>query len=115
MKMPLGEERHYRVLLSPVVSEKATALSEGSLGCGQSFVFNVARDATKPQVSAAVEKAFAVKVDSVRIQNLKGKARNMRHRGGGNRRGRRPLQRRAMVRLAEGHDIDFLKLGGGAA
>lgn len=115
MKSTRSQEMHYRILQTPVVTEKATALSEGVLGCGQAFVFNTSADATKTQVKAAVEHIFAVKVVDVRMQNLKGKPRNMRHRHGGNRKGRRPMQRRAIVRLAEGHDIDFLKLDGASS
>lgn len=115
MKITRSEESHYRVLQSPVVTEKATGMAEGMLGCGTSIIFNVASGATKAQIRAAVEYVFEVKVINVRTANLKGKPRNMRHRTGGNRFGKRPLQRRAYVRLAKGQDLDFLKLGGGNA
>ena len=54
------DPRHYDVIVSPVITEKATAASEQN-----KVVFKVARTATKPQIKAAVEKLFNVKVKSV--------------------------------------------------
>ena len=96
-----------RVLLGPVVTEKSTTLSEGIDDVGVSYVFNVARDATKPQIKRAVERVFEVSVTGVRVHNVKGKKRNLRHRGGGVRKGRKAGIRRAFVRLADGDNIDF--------
>ncbi len=94
----MNQERIYKVLLGPHVSEKATVVADKD---GQ-FVFRVAPDATKPEIKAAVEQLFEVKVRNVQVLNIKGKtkrtARGM---------GKRNDVRKAYVRLADGHDIDF--------
>ena len=64
------DPRHYDVIVSPVITEKATAASEQN-----KVVFKVARTATKPQIKAAVEKLFKVKVADVRVLNNEGKLR----------------------------------------
>ncbi len=91
-------ERLYKVLVAPQISEKATWVAEKH---GQ-YVFRVAPDATKPEIKAAVEALFEVKVKSVQTVNIKGKtkrtARGM---------GKRNDVRKAYVRLVEGQDIDF--------
>jgi large subunit ribosomal protein L23 len=93
----MNQERIYKVLLGPHISEKATVAADN----GQ-FVFRVAPDATKPEIKAAVEQLFEVKVSNVQVLNQKGKtkrtARGM---------GKRNDVRKAYVRLADGHDIDF--------
>ena len=66
--MTTTDPRHYDVILSPVITEKATTASEHS-----QVVFKVARDATKPQIKEAVEKLFDVKVKSVNTHIRKGK------------------------------------------
>ena len=107
MKTAYAAESPYKVLIAPVVTEKSTTLSEG-LGSGvPSYVFNVAPGATKPQIRKAIEDVFSVTVENVRVSNLKGKPRSLRHRTGGKRKGRKPTLRRAYVRLAEGDNIDF--------
>ncbi len=113
MKTTFVNEIPYKVLLSPVVTEKSTTLGEGVDGNGIAYVFNVASDATKIQIKQAIEQIFSVKVENVRVHNLKGKPRNLRHRHGGSRRGRKPTQRRAFVSLKEGFDIDFWKISQG--
>lgn len=98
----MNPERIYKVLLGPHISEKATIVAEGS----QQVVFRVAKDATKPEIKAAVEKLFNVKVESVNVLNTKGKTkRTMRGMG------KRSDVRKAYVRLADGSDIDFLAAG----
>ncbi|MBN8964851.1 MAG: 50S ribosomal protein L23 [Rhizobiales bacterium] len=94
--MSTTDPRHYDVLLSPVVTEKATAASEHN-----KVVFKVARTATKPQIKEAVEKLFDVKVKSVNTLVRKGKVRMFKGRAG-------ELQdtKRAVVTLQEGHHID---------
>ena len=67
------DPRHYDVILSPVITEKATALSEHN-----KVVFRVRKDATKPQIKAAVEKLFDVKVTSVNTLVTKGKVKMFR-------------------------------------
>ncbi|PIE40005.1 MAG: 50S ribosomal protein L23 [Gammaproteobacteria bacterium] len=94
----MNQERLYKVLLGPHISEKASLSAE----VGQ-VVFRIAPDATKTEVKAAVEQLFDVKVDSVSVLNQKGKVkRTVRGLG------KRKTIRKAYVRLAEGQDIDFL-------
>ncbi|EAT11914.1 50S ribosomal protein L23 [Bermanella marisrubri] len=94
----MSQERIFKVLLGPHISEKATVVADRD---GQ-FVFRVAPDATKPEIKKAVEQLFEVKVRNVQVVNIKGKtkrtARGM---------GQRNDLRKAYVRLADGHDIDF--------
>ncbi|MFT6153015.1 MAG: large subunit ribosomal protein L23 [Crocinitomicaceae bacterium] len=94
----MNQERIYKVLLGPHISEKATVVADRD---GQ-FVFRVAPDATKPEIKAAVEFLFEVKVRNVQVLNIKGKTKRTA-RGIGKRNG----LRKAYVRLADGHDIDF--------
>ena len=94
----MNQERIYKVLLGPHVSEKASMVAES----GQ-VVFRVAPDATKPEIKKAVEQLFDVKVEGVQVLNRKGKLkRTMRGVG------KKKDIRKAYVRLAEGQDIDFL-------
>ena len=94
----MNQERIYKVLLGPHISEKATVVADKS---GQ-FVFRVAPDATKPEIKTAVEQLFEVKVRSVQVLNIKGKTKRTA-RGVG----KRNDVRKGYVRLADGHDIDF--------
>ena len=87
---------HYDVILSPVITEKATALSEN----GQ-VVFAVSRTATKPEIKAAVEALFGVKVEAVNTLVRKGKTKRFR-----GVKGRQSDRKHAIVRLAEGQSID---------
>ncbi len=91
-------ERIYKVLLAPHVSEKATRVADKN----SQYVFRVAPDATKPEIKAAVEALFEVKVQSVQTVNIKGKTKRTA-RGIG----KRNDIRKAYVRLADGQDIDF--------
>lgn len=86
----------YDVIVTPVITEKATMASEHN-----KVVFNVARDATKPQIKAAVEQLFEVKVKSVNTLNRKGKVKRFR-----GIRGRRQDVKKAVVTLEEGQSID---------
>ncbi|MDG5500862.1 50S ribosomal protein L23 [Marinobacter sp. BGYM27] len=94
----MNQERIYKVLLGPHVSEKASLVAESN-----QVVFRVAPDATKPEVKRAVEQLFNVKVEGVQILNRKGKLKRT-VRGFG----KRDDIRKAYVRLAEGQDIDFV-------
>ena len=67
------DPRHYDVIVSPVITEKATILSEQN-----KVVFKVRKDATKPQIKAAVEKLFDVKVKAVNTLVRKGKQRRFK-------------------------------------
>ena len=90
------DPRHYDVIVSPVITEKATALSEQN-----KVVFKVRPDATKPQIKEAVEKLFDVKVKSVNTLVTKGKVKMFR-----GMRGQRSDVKKAVVTLAEGQTID---------
>ena len=88
--------RHYDVVLSPVITEKSTLLSEHN-----AVVFRVANDATKPSIKAAVEALFNVSVTKVNTLNVKGKTKKWKGR---------PYTRsdvkKAVVTLAPGQSID---------
>lgn len=89
-------EKHFDILVSPVITEKATLLSGNN-----QVVFNVAPGATKPEIKAAVEALFKVKVKSVNTIVRKGKFRRFR--------GRAALLsdvKKAVVTLADGQSID---------
>ena len=94
----MNRERMYDVILAPVVTEKSTAISDRH---GQ-LTFRVARDATKPEIKAAVEGLFGVKVERVNTLNQQGKVKKFR-----GVRGKRAAYKKAMVTLAEGQSIDF--------
>jgi large subunit ribosomal protein L23 len=89
------------VIIGPVVSEKSYALMETGV-----YTFNVRTDATKPQVRAAVEEIFGVKVQKVNTLNRQGKRKR-------NRKtftyGKRPDTKRAIVTLATGEQIDLFQ------
>lgn len=99
----MNQERVYKVLLAPHVSEKAAINAELS----QQHTFRVALDATKLEVKKAVEQLFSVQVESVRMIRVKGKSKRFQQRLG-----RRSDWKKAVVRLAEGHDIDYASMGG---
>ena len=84
--------RHYDTILSPVITEKATLLSEQG-----KVVFRVADDATKDEIAAAVEELFKVKVEEVRLFNVRGKMKRL-----GRWAGKRRDWRKAYVRLKAG-------------
>lgn len=86
----------FDVIVSPVITEKATVLSEQN-----KVVFKVAKTATKPQIKLAVEKLFDVKVESVNTLVRKGKEKRFR-----GTLGRQSDVKKAVVTLAEGHTID---------
>jgi large subunit ribosomal protein L23 len=86
------------VVLAPVVSEKSTFVADKN----RQYVFRVADRATKPEIKAAVELMFKIKVDSVTVLNVKGKKRRF-----GRIEGRRRNWKKAYVRLAEGQEINF--------
>jgi large subunit ribosomal protein L23 len=88
----------YDVIKSPAITEKATMLSANN-----QVVFNVARDATKTQIKAAVEKLFGVKVEAVNTLVRKGKFKRFK--------GRAAMQsdvKKAVVTLVEGQSIDVM-------
>jgi large subunit ribosomal protein L23 len=94
--MSTPDPRHYDLILSPVITEKATIASEHN-----QVMFKVAKHATKPQIKEAVEKLFDVKVKSVNTHVRKGKIKAFKGRIG-----EQPHVKRAIVTLEEGHRID---------
>ena len=94
--MTTNDPRYYDLILSPVITEKATMASEHS-----KVMFKVARHATKPQIKEAVEKLFDVKVKSVNTHVRKGKVKAVRGSVG-----EQSDVKRAIVTLEEGHRID---------
>jgi large subunit ribosomal protein L23 len=92
----LSREEMYRIIRAPVITEKATAVSEHN-----QVVFRVALDADKRQIKAAVEGLFQVKVDAVNTIRVEGKTKRVRGRPG-----RRSDFKKAIVTLAEGARID---------
>jgi large subunit ribosomal protein L23 len=91
----------HRVILRPLITEKATRLKEAS----GTVCFEVARDANKIQIARAVTALFGVKVADVRVANRQGKWKRM-----GRYLGRRKAWKKAYVRLAEGEKpIEFFE------
>ena len=93
-----NDHRLMQVLLAPVVSEKATLVAEKN----EQVVFEVAPDANKIEVKAAVELLFKVEVASVQVVNQKGKAKRF-----GRFMGRRDHVKKAYVALKPGQEINF--------
>ena len=93
----MSREAMFEVVRNPVITEKATALSEKN-----QVVFRVAIDATKPEIKAAVEGLFGVKVEAVNTLVQKGKTKRFRGRPG-----QRSDMKKAYVQLAEGQSIDM--------
>ena len=93
------QERLTQLLLGPHVSEKATALADGS----NQVVFKVRLDATKADVRRAVELLFEVKVERVTVTRMPSKAKRF-----GTSMGKRQGWKKAYVRLAPGSDINFM-------
>ena len=94
--MTTTDPRHYDLILSPIITEKATNASEFN-----KVVFKVTNKATKPQIKEAVEKLFDVKVKSVNTLVRKGKTKVFRGQFGS-----QSDVKRAVVTLEEGHRID---------
>ncbi len=94
----MNQERIHQILVSPHVSEKAALLADEQ----NQHVFKVISTATKSEVKQAVEGMFKVKVEKVRILNIKGKAKRF-----GGRMGKRSDLRKAYVTLMPDNDIDF--------
>ena len=88
--------RHYDTIIAPVITEKSTMASEHN-----QVVFKVANGATKPEIKAAVEALFNVKVAGVNTLVRKGKLKRFR-----GVKGRQKDYKKAIVTLVEGHTID---------
>ena len=93
-----AESRLAQVLVAPIVSEKATMAAEKH----NQVLFKVLRDATKPEIKAAVELMFKVNVDSVQTVQHKGKTKKFAKGVG-----RRDHVKKAYVCLAEGQELNF--------
>ncbi len=94
---PAVTERMYSILLRPIVTEKSTAQQEvGRL------TFEVVKDATKPEIKKCVEALYKVKVQEVNTLNVKGKTKRFK-----GIKGRRSDVKKAIVRLAEGQNVDI--------
>jgi large subunit ribosomal protein L23 len=92
-----ADARHYDLIVAPIITEKGTLLSEKN-----QVLFKVRKEATKPQIKAAVERLFDVKVEAVNTLVRKGKKKVFK--------GTRGVQsdvKKAIVTLAEGHMIDI--------
>ena len=98
MNRKFSEGRLAQVLLAPIVSEKATSVAEKH----NQVLFKVMRDATKPEIKAAVELLFKVEVEGVRVANQKGKAKRF-----GGRTGRRDHAKKAYVSIKQGQELNF--------
>ncbi|MEN9774064.1 MAG: hypothetical protein RL322_1134 [Pseudomonadota bacterium] len=94
----MNQERLTKVLVAPIVSEKATSVAERD----NQITFRVLQDATRLEVKAAVELLFKVEVESVQVLNQKGKAKRF-----GRFQGRRRNIRKAYVSLKPGQEINF--------
>ena len=88
--------KHYDTIVAPVITEKSTLASEHN-----QVVFKVSGTASKPEIKAAVEALFNVKVDAVNTLVRKGKKKRFRGIIG-----RQKSFKKAIVTLAEGHSID---------
>jgi large subunit ribosomal protein L23 len=92
----ISKERMYDIIRAPVITEKATMGSEFN-----QVTFKVPLDAIKPEIKAAIEGVFGVKVKAVNTLVVKGKVKRFRGRIG-----RRNDFKKAVVTLVEGHSID---------
>ena len=91
------DTRHYDVIVAPHITEKSTLLSEQN-----AVVFKVAKDASKPEIKAAVEALFNVKVTGVNTIVTKGKTKRWKGQAY-----QRSDAKKAIVTLAEGETIDI--------
>ena len=92
----MNRERMYEIILAPVITEKTQRISEAN-----QVVFRVRKEASKPEIKAAIEGLFNVKVEAVNTLNVKGKVKRFRGRVG-----RRSDVKKAIVTLAAGQSID---------
>ena len=93
----MATARHYDTIISPVITEKATLLTEQN-----KVVFQVAMDSTKDEIAAAVEELFKVRV--IKVNTLITKGKTKRFRG---ILGKRSDVKKAIVTLQEGQTIDI--------
>lgn len=91
-----AQPKHYDLIRKPIITEKSTLASEAN-----AVVFEVAKDASKPEIREAVEALFGVKVKAVNTLRTEGKVKRFR-----GRLGKRAEVKKAYVTLEEGHAID---------
>jgi large subunit ribosomal protein L23 len=96
-RIKISQERMYDIVRYPVITEKTTLISEHN-----QVVFRVPLNATKPEIRAAIEGLFGVKVDGVNTLRQVGKTKQWR-----GKLGRTSDYKKALVRLAEGESIDI--------
>ena len=94
----MNQEKIYQTLLGPVITEKATLVSEYN-----QIIFRVKLDAAKPEIKKAVEQLFSVKVKAVNTMRVKGKTKRFR-----GIKGRQSDWKKAIVTLEDGQSIDVL-------
>jgi large subunit ribosomal protein L23 len=94
----MNQERLYKIILAPIVSEKTAAAAEIS----NQVTFKVVKNAQKAEIRAAVQHMFDVRVEDVRTLIVKGKTKRTRYGTG-----QRSDWKKAYVRLAQGQEIDF--------
>jgi len=100
----MNQERLFKVLISPHISEKSTVIADKY----NQVVFKVAPNATKLEIKKAVENIFKVNVLQVNVLNIQGKSkRTMRGLG------KRKDWKKAIIKLQEGQDVDFSSVVGG--
>ena len=93
-----NQERLLQVIVAPQITEKATHVADKY----QQIAFKVRRDATKPEIKAAVELVFKVEVEGVTVVNVQGKTKRA-----GRIMGRRSDWKKAYVSLKPGQEINF--------
>lgn len=96
-RIKISQERMYDIVRYPIITEKTTLISEHN-----QVVFRVPLNATKPEIRAAVEGLFGVKVDGVNTLRQVGKKKQFR-----GRMGRTSDFKKALIRLADGESIDI--------
>jgi large subunit ribosomal protein L23 len=95
-EVKVSQARMYNIVRAPVITEKATLGSQHS-----QVTFRVPLDASKPEIKAAIEKLFNVKVKAVNTLRAEGKTKRFRGYVG-----KRPDTKKAYITLVEGHTID---------
>ena len=95
----MNSERLHQILVSPKVSEKAARVADKN----RQYVFRVLDDASKPEIKAAVEELFQVKVERVTTSNVPARLRRFRGQVGV-----KQGWKKAYVKLEPGQDIDFM-------
>ncbi len=93
----MATENIYKVILSPLITEKSTKISENN-----QYVFKVTIDSNKKEIKNAIEKLFKVKVKNINTTRIKGKSKIFK-----GTRGKRSDYKKAIVSLNEGESLDY--------